>query len=88
MIAIDIKEPAKHLFDEYFAWNDLENIDWSNVDAIFHLAGKAHDTKKTAEEKAYFDIIVGLTQKIFDVFLNSNATKFIINKIRTLMTRI
>ncbi len=41
------------------------------------MAGKAHDRKNTTEEKAYFDINVGLTQKIFEYFLQSNATKFI-----------
>jgi hypothetical protein len=25
--------------------NDRENIDWDKIDAIIHLAGKAHDTK-------------------------------------------
>jgi nucleoside-diphosphate-sugar epimerase len=77
LIAIDIKEPANHIFDKYYSWNELENVDWSNVDAIIHLAGKAHDTKNTTEEKAYFDINGGLTQQIFEYFLQSNATMFI-----------
>ncbi len=47
------------------------------VDVIIHLAGKVHDTKKTSLEQEYFDINVGLTQKIFQHFLNSPATKFI-----------
>jgi nucleoside-diphosphate-sugar epimerase len=58
----------------YF-WNEKDQI--PQVDAIIHLAGKAHDTKNTSAEKEYFDINVGLTQKIFEFFLNSNATKFI-----------
>ena len=47
------------------------------MDVIIHLAGKAHDTKNTTEEKTYFDINVGLTQQIFEYFLQSNASKFI-----------
>ena len=38
---------------------------------------KAHDTKNTTGEQAYFDINVGLTQKIFEHFLQSGASKFI-----------
>lgn len=47
------------------------------MDAIIHLAGKAHDTSDTTEEKVYFDVNLGLTQKIFDHFLQSKAEKFI-----------
>ena len=47
------------------------------VEAIIHLAGKAHDTKNTSEEQAYFDINVGLTKKIVEHFLQSNAQKLI-----------
>lgn len=77
LIAIDVNEPEKHSFDDYFSWNELDKIDWSSIDTVIHLAGKAHDTQNTIEEKAYFDINVGLTQKIFEYFLQSNASKFI-----------
>ncbi|WP_259326529.1 NAD-dependent epimerase/dehydratase family protein, partial [Bacteroides fragilis] len=46
-------------------------------DAIIHLAGKAHDTKNQSAAQSYFDINTGLTQKIFDFFLESSAKKFI-----------
>ena len=46
-------------------------------DAIIHLAGKAHDTKNQSASQVYFDINTGLTQKIFDFFLESSAKKFI-----------
>ena len=46
-------------------------------DAIIHLAGKAHDTKNQSVAQAYFDINTGLTQRIFDFFLESTAKKFI-----------
>jgi len=41
------------------------------------LAGKAHDTKSRTNTQVYFDINTGLTQKIYDWFLQSTATKFI-----------
>ena len=77
LIAIDIKELDNHLYDVFYSWNDLERIDWSNMDIIIHLAGKAHDTNDTTEEKVYFDINVGLTKKILGYFLESGANKFI-----------
>lgn len=59
---------------------DLCNVDHLNFidsSAVIHLAGKAHDTKNTSSEQEYFDINVGLTQKIFQHFLKSSASKFI-----------
>ena len=77
LIAVDVVEPAAHLYDEYYSWKDLTKINWPEIDAVIHLAGKAHDSKNTAEEKAYFDINLGLTRTIFNAFLKSDATKFI-----------
>jgi nucleoside-diphosphate-sugar epimerase len=77
LIAVDIIEPGKHIYNDFVDWKSLEKLDWDNIDVIIHLAGKAHDTNNTGEEKAYFDINVGLTQQIFDYFLRSNAKKFI-----------
>ena len=49
-----------------WTWEEIENIPYGEYDAIVHLAGKAHDLKKTADEKSYFDINVGLTERIFN----------------------
>lgn len=77
LIASDIQQVKNQYFDEFISWNDLERIDQRNVDVIIHLAGKAHDTINTSAEQDYFDINVGLTKKIFQLFLERNATKFI-----------
>ena len=45
---------------------------------VVHFAGKAHDLKKTANSKEYYEINTELTKDIFDSFLNSNAKVFII----------
>jgi len=45
---------------------------------VVHLAGKAHDLKKTANSKEYYEINTELTKDVFDSFLNSNAKVFII----------
>ena len=72
---LDIVHLQKKGILKTFGWDELNRI--TPVDIIIHLAGKAHDTKNATEEKAYFDINVGLTKKIFEYFLQSNATKFI-----------
>lgn len=48
----------------FFTWDELDRI--PAVDAVVHLAGKAHDTKNVTKPEAYFDINVGLTKRIFE----------------------
>ncbi|MFV0141769.1 NAD-dependent epimerase/dehydratase family protein [Empedobacter falsenii] len=55
--------------------------DWKNkynpsVDAIIHLAGKAHDLENTSEEAEYFKINRDLTIQLFQEFLKSQAKDF------------
>jgi nucleoside-diphosphate-sugar epimerase len=45
--------------------------------AIVHLAGKAHDLKKTSEAAAYFEANTELTKLVFDKFLQSDSEVFI-----------
>jgi nucleoside-diphosphate-sugar epimerase len=47
------------------------------VDAIIHLAGKAHDLKKVANEWEYFEVNTDLTKKIYTAFLQSDCKVFI-----------
>ena len=49
----------------------------STCDAIVHLAGKAHDLKKTSNDSDYYEANFELTQKLYDQFLQSNAQTFI-----------
>lgn len=72
---LDIVSPEKEGVSKTFSWNELENI--PSVDTIIHLAGKAHDTKSQTDAKVYFDINTGLTQRIYDWFLTSDAKKFV-----------
>jgi len=50
---------------------------FNKAESCIHLAGKAHDLKKTADDKAYFDVNTGLTKTLFDTFLKSTCTVFI-----------
>jgi len=48
-----------------------------NVGIVIHLAGKAHDLKKTSDDQEYFIVNRDLTIKLFDLFLESEARDFI-----------
>ena len=74
---MDIIAPQKEGIVQTFSWNDLEQEKIPEVDAIIHLAGKAHDTKNKSTADVYFKVNTELTQKIFDYFLLSSAKKFI-----------
>lgn len=47
------------------------------ADVIIHLAGKAHDLKKTSDDAEYFKVNTDLTKKLFDLFLESDVKDFI-----------
>jgi nucleoside-diphosphate-sugar epimerase len=72
---LDIEKKTKEGLVKTFTWNEFQKI--PSLDAIIHLAGKAHDTKNTSSEKEYFDVNVGLTKKIIEFYFKSSATKFI-----------
>lgn len=77
LYGLDIVAPEKEGVVKTFSWEDLENGALPQIDAIVHLAGKAHDTKNKSAADVYFKVNTGLTQKIFDYFLASSARKFI-----------
>lgn len=58
-------------------YKDLSPELLSSYNTIIHLAGKAHDIKKTTEENEYFEVNTELTKKLFDNFLESNSETFI-----------
>lgn len=74
---LDIVAPEKESVVKTFSWKDLDENKIPQIDAVIHLAGKAHDLKKTSGPEVYFKINTGLTQKIYDWFLQSSAGKFI-----------
>lgn len=74
---LDIVAPEKDGVVKTYSWDDLDQGNVPEIDAIIHLAGKAHDTKNQTEAEVYFKVNTGLTQKIYDYFLASPAKKFI-----------
>jgi len=45
--------------------------------SCIHLAGKAHDLKKTSDDATYFEVNTELTKNLFDQFLQSDCEIFI-----------
>ena len=75
---LDIISPLKDGVKFTFGWDNLDDGQIPDVDAIIHLAGKAHDTKNQSAADVYFKVNTGLTQKIFDWYLaHPTAKKFI-----------
>ena len=69
---------------------DIKNVTWISettdfgsllkkheINAVIHLAGKAHDTKNTAVAEEYFRVNFEMTKQLYDAFIISNASKFI-----------
>lgn len=75
---LDIITPEKEGVVKTYSWDDLDAGKVLEVDAIIHLAGKAHDTKNQAAADVYFKVNRDLTIKIFDYFCaHHNIKKFI-----------
>ena len=84
---LDIINPTKDGVAHTFSWDEIDEVHGSGlmvngspleIDAIIHLAGKAHDTKNQSAADVYFKVNTGLTQKIFDWYLaHPTAKKFI-----------
>jgi len=75
LYGLDIVFPEKKEIIKTFSWNNLAVIDSYNIEAIIHLAGKAHDTKNQTNAASYFEINTDLTKKIFDYFLQQSSCK-------------
>ena len=76
---LDIISPQKDGVRFTFSWDFLDKPnEIPEIDAIIHLAGKAHDTKNQSAADVYFKVNTGLTQKIFDwVLAQPSCKKFV-----------
>ena len=64
---------ANYDLEKYFK-SSLIEIDH---EIVIHLAGKAHDQKKTANPEEYYQVNTELSNTVFDSFLDSDARVFI-----------
>ncbi len=75
---LDIIAPKKTGVVKTYSWDDFDAGLVPEVDAIVHLAGKAHDTKNQAAADVYFKVNRDLTIKIFDYYYSHpNIKKFV-----------
>jgi nucleoside-diphosphate-sugar epimerase len=58
-------------------FDKVSKNDFDHVKAFIHLAGKAHDLKKTSSDEEYYQVNTELTKKLFDLFLESDSKIFI-----------
>lgn len=72
---LDIIAPEKEGVVKTFSWEDLDAGRVPDVDAIVHLAGKAHDTKNQTVADVYFKVNRDLTIKVFDYFRAHESIK-------------
>lgn len=80
---------GQHLTDFFSKKNikwqalDLRQADWQSQtqmppgSTIIHLAGKAHDHKGLSSKEDFFEVNLDLTKKLYDTFLQSQASTFI-----------
>ena len=60
-----------------YTYGSFSKEDFNNHHAFIHLAGKAHDLKKTSDDQEYYEVNTELTKRLFDLFLESDCTTFI-----------
>jgi len=73
--AANIKTLGRSCCD--LTWDDLSVLHLQGIDAVIHLAGKAHDTKNTSSSSVYFEVNYELTKKLFDLSKEAGVSKFI-----------
>lgn len=73
---VDIVSPVTEGVRFTFSWDYLDKPnEIPEVDAIIHLAGKAHDTKNQSAAEVYFKVNTELTKKIYDYYLSHDSIK-------------
>ena len=75
---LDIVSPERESVVKTFSWDDLDSPEFPEINAVIHLAGKAHDTRNKSAADVYFKVNTGLTQRIFDWYLKQPSAKKII----------
>jgi nucleoside-diphosphate-sugar epimerase len=63
--------------DDIVQYKRSDKLKMDTFTEVIHLAGKAHDLKKTSKPEEYYQVNTELTKKVFDAFLVSHAKVFI-----------
>ena len=75
LYGLDIIAPEKKGVAKTYSWEDLDAGNVPEIDAIIHLAGKAHDTKNKTLADVYFKVNRDLTIKMCDYFFAHDSIK-------------
>lgn len=75
LYGLDIMAPEKKGVVKTYSWEDLDAGNVPEIDAIIHLAGKAHDTKNKTLADVYFKVNRDLTIKMYDYFWAHDSIK-------------
>ena len=76
LYGLDVHSHDKEGIVKTYSWQDLNEHLLPEVDAIIHLAGKAHDTRDKLEASEYFHVNTDLTIQVYDYFLHHRISKF------------
>lgn len=68
---------SRNPIEKEVGYKDLTIEVLNQSKAFIHLAGKAHDLKKTSQDDEYFQVNTALTKTLFDQFLKSDCEVFI-----------
>ncbi|WP_152286938.1 NAD-dependent epimerase/dehydratase family protein [Flavicella marina] len=63
--------------EQCISYEELSTENLNEFDVFVHLAGKAHDLKKTSQDQDYFEVNTELTKRLFNQFLESSCKTFI-----------
>lgn len=74
---IGLSRTAGHIdgVDSIVTWDTLHRL--PRVDAVIHAAALAHETSRQSAAEVYDEVNVGLTRRIFELFVRSDASIFI-----------
>lgn len=72
-----IEVARKQAATNVISYKNLNQNIWNSSFAMLHLAGKAHDLKKTSADQDYYEVNRDLTCKLFDDFLKSDCKIFV-----------
>lgn len=76
-----IKKPvlgvSRNPTEKEINYEGLNNHILKQAKAFVHLAGKAHDLKKTSQDSEYYQVNTALTKTLFNQFLESSCEVFI-----------
>jgi nucleoside-diphosphate-sugar epimerase len=74
LFSLDRQKNLTSAIEKAFVWEELEDISFGTIDAIIHMAGKAHDVKGTSDESQYMTINLGLTKTLLACAVSKGFT--------------